>query len=100
MAGEKDNSYGVGDGGDALGNCEGLGYLLDSRRCSLETRFASGSAQTSRLLIDASSGAITKPSQCCLVASPPPPNPIGINQFIHRIPGIYLFLGISGEYLG
>ena len=27
---------------------------------------------------------------------PPAPNSIGINHFIHRIPGICLFFGISG----
>ena len=32
--------------GDALGNCEGLGYLYGSFRVIPETRFASGSAQT------------------------------------------------------
>ena len=37
---------GLGGGGDALGNCEGLGYLYGSFRVILETRFASGSAQT------------------------------------------------------
>ena len=45
---KKDNSDGVGVMGDALGNCEGLGYLYGSFRVIPETRFASGSAQTIR----------------------------------------------------
>ena len=40
--------------------------------------------------------AITKPLPMLPRGIPPDPNPIRINHFIHRIPGICLFYGISG----
>jgi len=82
--------------GDALGNCEGLGYLYGSFRVIPETRFASGSAQTIRddLLHFAKSYHQTLPMLPRGI--PHHPHPIGIGHFIHRIPGICLFLRISG----
>ncbi len=89
---------GWGVAGYALGNCEDLGYLYGSFRVILETRFASGSAQTIQddLPHFAKSYHQTLPMLPRGIPRHPPPH--RNCPFFTSHPGGILFLGYIGRY--